>query len=299
MCDPVSAALGGTAILGAVQGRNQRRQAGRQQDQMQSQQQDAERQRQVQALEDRFTELQRQQQVQQGTSQIDQLFGAFGLNPLTPEGGFQGMNLPDQFDPNAAYVDQLLQSGGDFRSVFGGNPIGADVNRDPSSDFFNQRQQAFVDFAQPQFENQLQNQQRQLAFALTRSGLGQSSTAASRSQQLGEQATQGRQQIADQARQTAQQAQDQAMNARQDLVNMLQATGDPQQALAGAGQRVQSLQQQPAFNPLGQVFQGITENIGGFNQGQRRGASGLPLSGGFFNRNFTGGAGSSRIVGGG
>lgn len=263
-----------------------------------SEQEKAERQRQVQALENRFNELKRQNQVQQGTTQIDNLFSAFGLNPLAPEQGFDTLNLPDEWDPNAGYVDQLLNSGGDFKQVFGTDSTLGMRDRQPDSGFFDQRQQSYLNYAAPQLDRQLQDQREGLTFNLTRAGLNRSSSAADRTQELGQQANQARQQIADQARQIANDARGQLLDTRQGLVGMLEATGDPQRALAGAGERLDMIQEQPSFQPLGQVFAGVTEGLGQYNQGFRRGASGVPLSG-FFNRNnVTGGAGSSRIIGG-
>lgn len=298
MCDPVTLTMAATAAYGASRAKSQQDKMERAQKGLRSQQEQAERERQVQALEDRFNEIQRQNQVQRGTTQIDNLFSAFGLDPLAPESGFNTINLPDEFDPNADYVDQLLQTGGDFNRVFGtGSTVGL-RDRAPNSDFFDQRQQSYLNYANPQLDRQLQQQREGLAFNLTRAGLGRSSSAADRTQELGQQANQARQQIADQARQVANDARGQLLDTRQGLVGMLEATGDPNKALAGAGERLSMIQETPSFQPLGQIFAGVTEGLGQYNQGFRRGSAGIPLSG-FFNRNSLTGAGSSRIVGGG
>lgn len=283
----------------AASAKSQQERARRAQGRLLTEQEQAERQRQVQSLEDRYNEIQRQNQVQQGTTQIDNLFSAFGLDPLAPEQGYNPVNLPDEFDPNADYVQQLLDSGGDFKSVFGTGSTTGMRDRQPDSGFFDERQQSYLNYANPQLDRQLQQQREGLTFNLTRAGLGRSSSAADRTQQLGQQANQARQQISDQARQVANDARGQLLDTRQGLVGMLEATGDPQQALAGAGDRLSMIQEQPSFQPLGQVFAGVTEGLGQYNQGYRRGSAGVPLSG-FFNRNsMAGGAGSSRIVGGG
>lgn len=298
MCDPVSITMAVTAAAGAAYSKSQQDKAKRAQRELMSEQERAEYDRQVQALEDRYNELRRQNQVQRGTTQIDNLFSAFGLDPLAPEQGFETLNLPDEWDPNAEYVQRLMDSGGDFKSVFGTGSTVDLRNRQPDSGFFDQRQQSYLNYANPQLDRQLQQQREGLTFNLTRAGLNRSSSAADRTQMLGQQANQARQQIADQARQIANDARGQLIDTRQSLVGMLNATGDPQQALAGAGDRLSMIQEQPSFQPLGQIFAGVTEGLGAYNQGYRRGSAGIPLSG-FFNRNSMTGAGSSRIVGGG
>lgn len=298
MCEPTTIALIGTAAVGAMSANRQQNAQERAQQGLLSEQERAEQQRQRQAFGNRFNELQRQNQVQRGTTQIDNLFSAFGLDPLAPEEGFELVDLPETFNPNTNTLQELESVGGDFRRVFGTKSSLDLRDRAPDSGFFDQRQQAFLDHAAPQLDRQLQQQREGLAFNLTRAGLNRSSSAADRTEQLGQQANQARQQIANQARQVANDARGQLLDTRQSLLGMLQATGDPQQALAGAGDRLRMIQEQPSFQPLGQVFAGVTEGLGQFNQGFRRGSAGIPLSG-FFNRSSTpGGAGSSRIVGG-
>ena len=127
--------------------------------------------------------------------------------------------------------------------------------------FFSGRQQAYIDYQTPFLQDQFSDAKRQLGLTLASSGQSQSSIAAKRFAGLTTDFDNARRQIFDQGRTIANQSRSEVENARSDLINQLNATADPETASGGAARRAEMLSQLPRFDPIGNVFGGVTDGL--------------------------------------
>lgn len=127
--------------------------------------------------------------------------------------------------------------------------------------FFDKRKTAFLDYATPQLEDQYADANKQLTYALSRSGLLDSSVRAQKEGELQKQYDLNKQQIGDQALSYSTEARTNVEKARSDLVTMLNATGDAEGAANSALSRATALSQPQAFSPLTQLFADFTSGL--------------------------------------
>lgn len=128
-------------------------------------------------------------------------------------------------------------------------------------EFFEQRADAYLDYANPRIDEQRGEAAEELAYGLARSGLGQSSVAADRRAQMGDTYEGAREQAAREAQRQVDEARKQAANQRQQLRPMVD---DPQalsSELPGVADALSALQT-PEQSPVGPVFQGLTAGLG-------------------------------------
>jgi hypothetical protein len=145
-----------------------------------------------------------------------------------------------------------------------------------NEDYFNQRKNAYTNFALPQVGEQYKQNQDQLAFSLARSGLGQSSESARQGGVLQRDNAMARQQVAEGATSEAQKARQSVEDQRYNLVNQLQASSDPQMAANNALRQAGVLSMQSGFNPVANLFQNTTGMLAAANQaGAYSGGPGL------------------------
>lgn len=130
------------------------------------------------------------------------------------------------------------------------------------NNFYNQRSQAYQNYALPQLNNQYKQMSNNLAYSLARNGNTDSSEASRQGGILQADNAFGRQQIADQAISEQQKARQQVEDNRNSLINQLQATSNPSLAAAGAERQAAALAMQPAFSPLGNLFANTTAVLG-------------------------------------
>jgi len=160
---------------------------------------------------------------------------------------------------------------------------------------FDQREQAYLDYANPQVEQKFGDTSDQLTFQLSRMGHGAgSSTGVRRHGRLGEEYDLARAQVADTAADYANQARQQVNNEKTRLISLLQSTADPSAITGQIGGVIDSIKAAPAFDPLGPLFQNATAGLGSYLDGQRynqmaRSANSVPIYG-------SGSAGSGRVV---
>lgn len=128
--------------------------------------------------------------------------------------------------------------------------------------FFEDRRKAYLDYAQPQLQNQYVDAQKQLTYALDRSGLLDSSARAEKSADLQREYDQNSRAVADQALSQQTQARNAVEDARGNLITTLNATGDAEGAANSALSRASALSQPQAYSPLGQLFSTFTSTLG-------------------------------------
>lgn len=229
------------------------------------------------AAQARADEQARQDRIRAGTNHINAIFdgGTYGT-------GAVGANAT--YDPSKTYYNADgsvwtppasgagggllgIQSGGSGGSswedavkkgLYTGTATGAGFN----DEHFRGRRQAFLDYANPQLADQYGDAQKELTFALTRSGLLDSSARGQKAGELQKQYDLNAQQIADQALASEGEARTAVEDARAGLIATLNATGDATQAANSALARSSALSQPAAYSPLSNLFSGFLSTLG-------------------------------------
>lgn len=150
-----------------------------------------------------------------------------------------------------------------FRDALsGGLYTGREQTRGFDDQFFQDRRQAYLDYATPQLEQQYGDAQRDLTFALARGGLLDSSARASKVGDLQRLYDLNMQHLSDEALNYETEARNAVEDARASLIQQLNVTGDVQGAVNAARARAQALSQAPSFSPLANLFSSFTEGLG-------------------------------------
>ena len=128
--------------------------------------------------------------------------------------------------------------------------------------FYNQRRQAYLDFALPQINEQSDRARRELLFALDRAGLTNSTAAGEKQRELELEIGNQRQTAASTADDMVTQARGDVANARTGAVNLLNQSNDAGQAISSARTGAASVAQPQSFSPLGTLFASAGQGIG-------------------------------------
>lgn len=131
-----------------------------------------------------------------------------------------------------------------------------------TDDFFKQQRQNYIDYATPQLETQRGDASKELAFALSRAGLTNSSVRAQKEADLKQTYDLNKQQIADQALSYETEARNSVEDARANLISTLNATGDAEGAASAAIARASALSKPQAYSPLSNLFADFTSALG-------------------------------------
>lgn len=160
--------------------------------------------------------------------------------------------------------------------------------------FFNGIRDSFTNYAMPQLNRQRDDAAKELTFALDRSGQLAGSVRGQKAGELQRLFDTNEQQVRDQALGYENQARTNVENARSDLVSMLNATGDNQQAVNSALSRSTILTQPQTYSPLGQLFTDFTAGLGAQAAQERAAAA----SGGMYKSRYDTGlfGGTGRVV---
>ena len=162
--------------------------------------------------------------------------------------------------------------------------------------FFDDFLKTNLDYYQPQLDKQFGDAKDQLTFGLARAGTLKSSVANQKTADLTSAYGDQKAGLVSDATGAATDLRGRVQNEKSSLVSLLNATGDADRASNEALSRSQVLlQEQPKYNPLGDIFGGIASGIGNYYAGNQNrnvldtyyGRTSNPRSGG-----------SSRTVGG-
>ena len=130
-----------------------------------------------------------------------------------------------------------------------------------NDDFFTGRRKAFTEYHAPQLEDQFGDAKKQLTFALSRSGLLDSTVRADKEATLQKEYDNNSRAISDKALAYENQSRGDVEASRADLINMLNSTGDVEGAVSGALSRARTLSAPDAFSPLGPMFANFTAGL--------------------------------------
>lgn len=125
--------------------------------------------------------------------------------------------------------------------------------------FYQQRAQAYQDFALPQLAQQYQQNRNQIGFGLANRGLNTSSTANQQWTNLGKAMGQAKQTIADQGIAQSQQLQQQVEGQRNALLNQLYQSADPSGAGASAINTASQFAAPSVFQPVGNLLGSVAQ----------------------------------------
>jgi hypothetical protein len=131
-----------------------------------------------------------------------------------------------------------------------------------NDDYYNKQRDSYINYANPQLEDQYGDAKKELTFALTRSGLLDSSARADKEAELQQQYDLNKQKVADDALAYSTKAKTSVEDARGNLISMLNATGDAEGAANSAISRASALSEPAAYSPLTQLFADFTAGLG-------------------------------------
>jgi len=156
--------------------------------------------------------------------------------------------------------------------------------------FYDGRRQAFLDFQQPTIEDNFEEANKDLIFALARSGKGsEDSTAIERTAKLNEAYRNTNVNLQGSADQLVDETRSNVENERSSLVTALRATGDASAARDASLSRAGAIAVRPNFSPIANLFSNISLGIGGQADAERRGTS-------RYNTGLFGSSDGSRVV---
>ena len=163
-------------------------------------------------------------------------------------------------------------------------------------EFYAKQRQAYMDYATPQLDREYGQTKDDLIYALSRSGLLDSSAGQAENANLSRAYDRNRIDSAGKAMDVENTARAGAEGARSNLVATLNATGDDANAAATALRQSQNLSMPQGYSPLAGLFSDVSGAISRIGSNARNDYSGLARSiGGLFK---TGGRGAQTVVGG-
>lgn len=133
----------------------------------------------------------------------------------------------------------------------------ATINQDFSTftpDFYKKAATDYTDYATPQVMQQYQNTKNNLAYALARNGISNSSAAAGKGAALNTELSTNLNTVANQAQDQSNTLQSNVASQKTNVVNQLEASADPSAAASSAAGAVAGLQAPPAYQPIGNLF---------------------------------------------
>lgn len=140
--------------------------------------------------------------------------------------------------------------------------------------FYGGRTQSYLDYYQPQLDDQFKNARDQLTYALARAGTLNSTLAADKTANLTKMYDTQRGAITSQALDATNQQRARINAEKSSLVAQLNATGDADRVSNEALARTQQMYgETPAYNPLGDIFAGVAAGIGNYVNAQNNSAT--------------------------
>jgi hypothetical protein len=124
-------------------------------------------------------------------------------------------------------------------------------------EFYQQRQQAYVDYAMPQLADQYNTAKNQVGFNLANRSLLGSSAGQSQWSDLSKTMSQAKQNISDSGRAQAQQLEKDVNAAKDTQLSNLYQSADPASAAAGATATAASFSQPSTFQAISNQFSGL------------------------------------------
>jgi len=137
-------------------------------------------------------------------------------------------------------------------------------------DFYKNRKTAFLDFYQPQLNDQFKDARDQVTFALARNGTLNSTIAADEAAKLGKKYSLETGSLVSRAEGDASALRSNIENQKSAIKSQLNATGDVASATNDALARTKMIyEDRPDYSPLGDIFGGVGDAIGNYSAATR------------------------------
>lgn len=127
--------------------------------------------------------------------------------------------------------------------------------------YYDSRAKAYTEFAMPDLETQFGDQKKKLVYALSRGGKLNSTSAGESNRKLQDEYDKAQKLILSRGQQYGTDARREVANSRAQLLSMLSSTEDPTTVANEALRQATTLREQPAFEPLGNLFSDIAGNL--------------------------------------
>jgi hypothetical protein len=151
-----------------------------------------------------------------------------------------------------------------------------------TDDFYKGRRDAYTQYATPQLQQQYEDAQKELVYALSRQGLTDSSVRSAREAELTRLFNIRNQEVADKAADYEKSARSSVEDARTGIVSQLNSSANADQAARDAATRAVTLSQGDQYNPLTNLFSDFVGTLGKQAAQERAEAR----SGGAYRANF-------------
>ena len=120
--------------------------------------------------------------------------------------------------------------------------------------FYNKAATDYEGYATPQPMNEYQTTKNNLAYALSRNGILNSSAAVNSGASLNKELSQNENTIANTAQDQSNTLQSDVATQKSNIINELESSADPTEAASSSAAAVAGLQAPPAYQPLGSLF---------------------------------------------
>jgi len=171
-------------------------------------------------------------------------------------GGGGGDPAAYQRADDAARKRRIDSGKAQLEQIFGGLE-----GKDGTAPIWDQQEQAYLDFANPQLNREYGDAQKGLAFALSRQGQLNGSVAGDNYADLNKDFQIQQQNVGEQGKSYGNQARSDISSQKQSLLNMLSASADPGATAMAARSSMDAIRSRPAFSPLGPLFQNATAGL--------------------------------------
>lgn len=135
--------------------------------------------------------------------------------------------------------------------------------------YYQKRSKAYKDFALPQLQDQFNDQQKSLTYALSRGGNLGSSVGAAKNADLAKDFALQKQAVNDTGQDYANKARADVADQKQNLISLLQASADPDATANLAQSQARNLSAMPAFSPLSPVISNVASGLGSYLMNQQ------------------------------
>lgn len=137
--------------------------------------------------------------------------------------------------------------------------------------YFSNIESGYLDYYNPQLQEQYDDAVKQLTYSLARSGNAESTTNNEQFGKLEQKQLEARTKIADDAKAASAKARGDVAQQRSSLYSLNNSAADPNQAASQAAQAALQLAQPQSYSPLGSIFSSLINtggNIAAVNQAQ-------------------------------
>ena len=179
-------------------------------------------------------------------------------------------SLRYQKEQDAKRERRIKKGMSDVESFFDGGYVDGEYYEGFDDQFFDQRADAFEDYANPRATRQFKDAQEGLLYGLADANLLNSSAAVDDFGTLDRELTQARDDVARRGDNFADGAREAVAGQRANLTNLIQSTADPTAIRSQLGSVADVLNTADSYSPVGNFFEGTTRGIGAYQAGADR-----------------------------